>query len=98
MPGAVEAGDLFGGNIRLPDFGKDGNADLAVSAPGENDHSGAGWSPPGSSGGQLRRHHSTGRGLVRPRRPGDGRAPKATFGSDVAGSTDTPLWGGMEAN
>ncbi|MFJ9410473.1 hypothetical protein [Streptomyces sp. NPDC101393] len=93
MPGAVEAGDLFGGNTRLPDFGKDGNADLAVSAPGENGHSGAAWSLPGSSG------DTTARGAVAstPRRLGTAAAPKATFGSNVAGSTDTPLKG-REAN
>jgi hypothetical protein len=88
VPGAVEPGDMFGGNTRLLDFDKDGKADLAVSAPGENDHSGAVWSLPGGSGG------TTAQGAVS-FAPSDlgTDAPKAVFGSNFGGSTDNPLWG-----
>lgn len=50
VPGVAEAGDRFGGAVRLLDTGGDGRADLAVSAPEENG-TGAVWSLPGAAGG-----------------------------------------------
>ncbi|MQY05233.1 FG-GAP repeat protein [Actinomadura macrotermitis] len=36
VPGAAEAGDRFGSSLASADFNRDGYADLAVGAPGEN--------------------------------------------------------------
>ena len=35
LPGAVEAGDLFGGSLATGDFNGDGYADLGIGSPGE---------------------------------------------------------------
>ncbi|SCK38832.1 FG-GAP and VCBS repeat-containing protein [Streptomyces sp. WMMB 322] len=50
IPGVAEADDRFGGAVRLLDVTKDGKAELAVSAPEEND-TGAVWSLRGTAGG-----------------------------------------------
>jgi FG-GAP repeat protein/VCBS repeat protein len=50
IPGVAEAGDRFGGAVRLLDVTKDAKAELAVSAPEEN-KTGAVWSLRGTSGG-----------------------------------------------
>ncbi|MEU7428093.1 FG-GAP repeat protein [Streptomyces sp. NPDC040750] len=55
MPGTAENNDVFGSQIRLADFNRDGKADLAVSAPEENPYrnqgSGALWQLRGTSNG-----------------------------------------------
>jgi hypothetical protein len=50
IPGVAEAGDRFGGAVRLLDVTKDARAELAVSAPEENG-TGAVWSLRGTTGG-----------------------------------------------
>ncbi|OKJ83922.1 hypothetical protein AMK31_17470 [Streptomyces sp. TSRI0107] len=50
VPGGSEAGDAFGGAVRLVDTNKDGYADLLIGAPGENGGAGALWSLRGSAG------------------------------------------------
>lgn len=50
IPGVAEAGDRFGGAVRLLDVTKDAKAELAVSAPEEN-KTGAVWSLRGTSSG-----------------------------------------------
>ncbi|OEV28997.1 hypothetical protein AN219_18855 [Streptomyces nanshensis] len=50
IPGVAEAGDRFGGAVRLLDVTKDAKAELAVSAPEENG-TGAVWSLRGTSAG-----------------------------------------------
>ncbi|WP_413758363.1 FG-GAP-like repeat-containing protein [Streptomyces sp. MMBL 11-3] len=51
VPGAAEAGDLFGAQVRLADYDDNGRADLAVTASFENDRSGGLWTLPGTSSG-----------------------------------------------
>ncbi|MFI1839911.1 FG-GAP-like repeat-containing protein [Streptomyces olivaceoviridis] len=51
IPGSAESNDVLGSQVRLADFNRDGKADLAVSAPGENEDSGAVWQLRGSSSG-----------------------------------------------
>ncbi|GAA1902534.1 FG-GAP repeat protein [Streptomyces durmitorensis] len=51
VPGAAEAGDLFGAQVRIADYDKNGKGDLAVTASFENDRSGGLWTLPGSSSG-----------------------------------------------
>lgn len=51
VPGAAEAGDLFGAGVRIADYDKDGKGDLAVTASFENDRSGGLWTLPGTSSG-----------------------------------------------
>ncbi|MEU2251398.1 hypothetical protein [Streptomyces sp. NPDC019224] len=55
VPGVAEAGDHFGGSVRLLDINKDGRADLAAGAPDENldavADGGAAWSLRGASSG-----------------------------------------------
>ncbi|WP_333762596.1 FG-GAP-like repeat-containing protein [Streptomyces sp. IBSBF 2390] len=55
IPGTSENNDVFGSQIRLADFNRDGKADLAVSAPEEdpyrNQGSGALWQLRGTSNG-----------------------------------------------
>ncbi|MEV5429160.1 FG-GAP and VCBS repeat-containing protein [Streptomyces sp. NPDC052701] len=43
VPGTAETGDLFGRSAHLGDANRDGRADLAVGAPGENTGSGSVW-------------------------------------------------------
>ena len=50
ISGVAEAGDRFGGAVRLLDVTQDGKAELAVSAPQEN-NTGAVWSLRGASNG-----------------------------------------------
>ncbi|WP_314175716.1 FG-GAP repeat protein [Streptomyces winkii] len=50
IPGVAEAGDRFGGAVRLLDVTNDAKAELAVSAPEEN-KTGAVWSLRGTSSG-----------------------------------------------
>lgn len=85
VPGVAEAGDLLGANLRVQDFDNDGKADLAVGAPGENDHNGAVWAFPGGV--------STSKAISFA--PGDLGAPAdgATFGATFSGSVDSQLWG-----
>ncbi|MCB5906984.1 FG-GAP-like repeat-containing protein [Streptomyces pinistramenti] len=88
VPGVAEAGDEFGGNVRLLDINGDGRADLADSAPGENAGAGAVWSVPGSSSGL-----DTGKATSFA--PGDLGAPatRSAFGDNFNGSTPSPLRG-----
>lgn len=51
VPGAAEAGDLFGAQVRLTDYDGNGKGDLAVTASFENNRSGGLWTLPGSSSG-----------------------------------------------
>ncbi|MFD0022784.1 FG-GAP and VCBS repeat-containing protein [Streptomyces sp. NPDC058382] len=55
VPGVAEAGDHFGGSVRLLDINKDGKADLAAGAPDEDldavADGGAVWSLRGASSG-----------------------------------------------
>ncbi|MFF9091288.1 FG-GAP repeat protein [Streptomyces sp. NPDC014991] len=43
IPGSAENNDVFGSQLRLADFNRDGKADLAVSAPYEDHGNGALW-------------------------------------------------------
>ncbi|MCX5332657.1 MULTISPECIES: FG-GAP-like repeat-containing protein [unclassified Streptomyces] len=49
VPGASERDDQFGTAVQLTDTNRDGKADLAVGAPGENAHDGALWFLKGTS-------------------------------------------------
>ncbi|MFJ4893632.1 FG-GAP-like repeat-containing protein [Streptomyces sp. NPDC088788] len=51
VPGANEQSDMFGDAVHLADHDKDGRADLAVGAAGENSDDGAVWVLRGSTGG-----------------------------------------------
>ncbi|MEU0009023.1 FG-GAP-like repeat-containing protein [Streptomyces sp. NPDC006314] len=55
IPGGTENNDVLGSQVRLADFNRDGKADLAVAAPGEdvyhNQGSGAVWQLRGTSNG-----------------------------------------------
>ncbi|WP_434596309.1 integrin alpha [Streptomyces sp. A5-4] len=51
VPGVAEAGDAFGGQVRLIDANRDGRAELVVGAPGENSPEGHVWVFPGSASG-----------------------------------------------
>ncbi|MEV0113531.1 FG-GAP repeat protein [Streptomyces sp. NPDC050844] len=51
VPGAAEFNDEFGACVRLADFDRDGKADLATTAPGENRMSGAVWQLRGTGSG-----------------------------------------------
>ncbi|GAA3182628.1 MULTISPECIES: FG-GAP and VCBS repeat-containing protein [Streptomyces] len=86
VPGVAEAGDMFGAGVRLLDANGDGHADLAVSAPGENDRHGAVWSVPSGD---------PARGGVTSFAPADVGAPSypALFGDVFSGSTPSPWWG-----
>ncbi|MGW0316449.1 FG-GAP repeat protein [Streptomyces flavidovirens] len=42
IPGAAENNDVFGSEVRLADFNRNGKADLAVSAPYENPYNNVG--------------------------------------------------------
>ncbi|MET7907995.1 FG-GAP-like repeat-containing protein [Streptomyces avermitilis] len=57
VPGASENNDVFGSQLRLADFDKNGRADLAVSAPYENPYNNAG-------SGAVWQLHGTGSGLT----------------------------------
>lgn len=48
VPGTAEAGDRFGSAVALGTYGSPARADLAVSAPQENDAAGGIWSFPGA--------------------------------------------------
>ncbi|MFD9934162.1 FG-GAP repeat protein [Streptomyces massasporeus] len=51
IPGNAENNDVFGSQVRLADFNRDGKADLAVSAPYEDRGNGAVWHLRGTSSG-----------------------------------------------
>ncbi|MGC0327060.1 hypothetical protein RKD23_000050 [Streptomyces sp. SAI-170] len=51
VPGTSENADVFGSQVRLADFNRDGKADLAVTAPYEDEGSGAVWQLRGTSSG-----------------------------------------------
>ncbi|MEU8570729.1 FG-GAP-like repeat-containing protein [Streptomyces pathocidini] len=51
VPGANESSDLFGKSVHLADHNRDGRADLAVGASGENSDDGAVWVLRGASSG-----------------------------------------------
>ncbi|MGY0485589.1 FG-GAP-like repeat-containing protein [Streptomyces sp. WG-D5] len=78
VPGVAESGDLFGSGCQLLDTNGDGHRDLAVSATGENESSGAVWSFPGTATGVT----ATGSVAVNPKDLG---APdtKALFGNPL---------------
>lgn len=86
IPGVAEAGDRFGGAVRLLDVGQGARADLAVGAPQENG-TGAVWSLPGTSGGAT----ATGSTAFNPVDLGT-PAEDARFGSAFANENGTFLW------
>ncbi|MFF8727388.1 FG-GAP-like repeat-containing protein [Streptomyces sp. NPDC015171] len=51
VPGVGEQGDAFGSAVRLVDGNRDGRADLAVGAPGENAGAGSVWVLRGTASG-----------------------------------------------
>ncbi|MEV2252051.1 FG-GAP repeat protein [Streptomyces sp. NPDC050147] len=51
IPGAAQAGDLFGGALAFGDHNGDGVPDLSVAAPGENSAAGGVWDLPGAKAG-----------------------------------------------
>ncbi|MEV0241515.1 FG-GAP-like repeat-containing protein [Streptomyces sp. NPDC050674] len=51
VPGSAESNDVFGSQVRLADFNRDGKADLAASAPYEDHGNGAIWQLRGTTGG-----------------------------------------------
>ncbi|MBL1083634.1 FG-GAP repeat protein [Streptomyces actinomycinicus] len=51
VPGSAENNDVFGSQVRLADYNRDGKADLAVSAPYEDRGNGALWQLRGSGSG-----------------------------------------------
>lgn len=51
IPGSTENNDVFGSQLRLADFNRDGKADLAVAAPYEDHGSGAVWQLRGTGNG-----------------------------------------------
>ncbi|MFJ5780433.1 FG-GAP-like repeat-containing protein [Streptomyces sp. NPDC093094] len=51
VPGVNENNDVFGSQVRLADFSRDGKADLAVTAPYEDAGSGALWQLRGTTSG-----------------------------------------------
>lgn len=53
IPGAAEAGDGWGGQVRLIDTDGDGRAELVAAAPDENAGDGAVWLLPASGNGLL---------------------------------------------
>ncbi|MFG2647863.1 FG-GAP and VCBS repeat-containing protein [Streptomyces sp. NPDC048436] len=53
VPGVVEEGDVWGGQIRLADTDDDGRSELIAAAPGENTHDGAVWALPASTKGLV---------------------------------------------
>ncbi|MFF7678002.1 FG-GAP repeat protein [Actinacidiphila glaucinigra] len=53
IPGAAEAADRWGGQIRLIDADKDGRFGLLAAAPGENTNDGFVWVVPASSSGLV---------------------------------------------
>ncbi|WFB11257.1 VCBS repeat-containing protein [Streptomyces sp. LX-29] len=86
VPGVAEAGDRFGGAVRLLDVTKDGKAELAVSAPREN-RTGSVWSLRGTAAGLT----ATGSVALS---PADVHAPTGTgdFGSRFANENDVFLY------
>ncbi|MDG4858572.1 FG-GAP-like repeat-containing protein [Streptomyces sp. T-3] len=58
IPGASETNDEFGARVRLADFNRNGRADLAVTAPGENE------TAQNEYGGAVWQLHGTGTGLT----------------------------------
>jgi hypothetical protein len=85
IPGVAEAGDRFGGAVRLLDVTKDGKAELAVSAPQEN-NTGAVWSLRGTSSGLT----ATGSIAFNPVDLGTS-ATNARFGASFANESGTYL-------
>ncbi|MEU0335091.1 FG-GAP repeat protein [Streptomyces sp. NPDC006193] len=53
VPGAAEADDSWGAQVRLADTDRDGRAELVAAAPGENAGDGALWLLPASGDGLL---------------------------------------------
>ncbi|MGW1126659.1 FG-GAP-like repeat-containing protein [Streptomyces sp. NPDC002526] len=92
MPGVAEAGDHFGGSVRLLDVNKDGKADLTAGAPGEDLEAvadgGAVWSLRGASTGLT----TTGALAFNPVDLGL-LAKKSRFGLNLAGDNGPSLNG-----
>ncbi|RAJ66767.1 FG-GAP repeat protein [Streptomyces sp. Amel2xB2] len=86
IPGVAEAGDRFGGAVRLLDVTKDGKAELAVAAPEENG-TGAVWSLRGTANGLT----ATGSLAFNPVDLGT-PAAGATFGNSFANEQGTSLY------
>ncbi|MFD7701709.1 FG-GAP repeat protein [Streptomyces caelestis] len=53
LPGAVEQGDHWGGQVRLVDTDKDGRSELLAAAPAENTADGAVWVLPATPSGTV---------------------------------------------
>ncbi|GGY41029.1 FG-GAP-like repeat-containing protein [Streptomyces djakartensis] len=51
IPGSAESADVFGSQVHLADYNRDGKADLAVSAPYEDRGNGAVWQLRGTGSG-----------------------------------------------
>ncbi|MFF9478240.1 FG-GAP-like repeat-containing protein [Streptomyces sp. NPDC014733] len=86
VPGVAEAGDMFGAGVRLLDTDGNGHADLAASAPGENDRHGAVWSVPTGNPAHGGVTSFAAAGVGAP-------AYSARFGDVFGGSTPSPFWG-----
>lgn len=86
LPGVAEAGDRFGGAVRLLDVTDNGRAELAVSAPEEN-NTGAVWSLPGTTAGTT----TTGSIAFNPTDLGT-PATNARFGGSFANENGTFLF------
>ncbi|WP_172386193.1 FG-GAP and VCBS repeat-containing protein [Streptomyces sp. MNP-20] len=92
VPGVGEAGDAFGSSVRLKDVTKDGRADLAVGAGGEDIGSGSAarrdagavWVLRGSSGGVTASHAASFNGSdVGVRLPAGAGGPGRAFGETL---------------
>ncbi|MCM2577812.1 FG-GAP and VCBS repeat-containing protein [Streptomyces meridianus] len=86
VAGVAEAGDRFGGAVRLLDTDRNGRADLAAGAPVENG-TGAVWSLPGTSSGAT----ATGSIAFNPVDLGT-PAQGARFGANFAGENSVFLY------
>lgn len=82
VPGANESSDCFGGAVHIADFNKDGRAELAVGAGGENTSDGAVTVLRGSSSGVS----SSGGVFFGPSSVGISLSGYPLFGSILTGS------------
>ncbi|MEU3553441.1 FG-GAP-like repeat-containing protein [Streptomyces fragilis] len=85
VPGAAEAGDMFGGSVHLSDLNKDGRAETVVGVPNENAY-GVVWLAKGAASGPVAGGSATisGNGVGLTRRYADLR-----FGEALPGARST---------